>query len=103
MGIAIPVTDILVLVSWPDGCSEVPPYHLICETIELVKLYRENPDGFSKASQRRFKQWEKFNTLEKFERARDEAEEHQRWLNRERANFRETNMQFRINKPRLDN
>ena len=73
------------LVYWPDGCSDVPEYDDVLDTLEIINTVLdkiENEEPISSDLKQTVLLWMMFNDIEKFEKYSMECEKHQRIIRR---------------------
>ena len=100
--VEVPIIETYDLVTWPDGCPEVPTYFQLCSTLEIVEMYQAKPESFKPGLAKTLEKWLKDNSIPKFRKALETAEEVQERLDRVAEEFIEDNQNFRLNKPRYN-
>ena len=67
------------LVDWVDD-THVPEFCDVAETLKIISMYRQTPEVFTKGQTKIINKWLTKNSVEKFLKAKHQAEKHQAML-----------------------
>ena len=67
------------LVDWFDD-SHVPEFSEVASTLKVISIYKQAPETFTKGQTKVITRWLEKNSIEKFIKAKNQAEYHQAML-----------------------